>query len=173
MYAARFGLSTDAAVSLRGDTFRTNDGKTGSEWYPHGGLYPEEVIVPWIELVRDATMPAVTVTLRGSGQAGQSGQFILQLRNPGDISVTAVALSLLIAGQPFKLPINQAITPYSEQTFTLSWSSWLKRAEVSQTTVTLSLQLPNGLSFTVPIANPEIESIEMYRRDNNLGDLDL
>ncbi|MCA9917522.1 MAG: hypothetical protein KC423_02440 [Anaerolineales bacterium] len=173
LHAARFGLSTDAAVSLRGDTFRTNDGKTGSEWYPHGGLYPEEVIVPWIELVRDATMPAVTVTLRGSGQAGQSGQFILQLRNPGDISVTAVALSLLIAGQPFKLPINQAITPYSEQTFTLSWSSWLKRAEVSQTTVTLSLQLPNGLSFTVPIANPEIESIEMYRRDNNLGDLDL
>ena len=173
LHAARFGLSTDAAIAFKGDTFRTNDGKTGSEWYPHGGLYPEEVIVPWIELVRDASMPAVTATLSGSGQAGQSGQFTLQLRNPGDISVTAVALSLSINGQTFKLPINQAITPYSEQTFMLSWSPWLKKAETSQTTVTLNLQLPNGLAFTVTIANPELESIEMYRRDNILGYLDL
>lgn len=173
LHAARFGLSTDAAVALRGDTFRTNDGKTGSEWYPHGGLYPEEVIIPWIELVRDAALPAITATLNGSGQAGLTGEFILRLRNPGDIPVTAVALSLLIHGQPINLPINQAVAPYSEQTFRLNRSPWPKQAEASQTTVTLNLQLPNGLPFTVTIANPEIESIEMYRRDNILGDLDL
>lgn len=173
LHAARFGLSTDAAVALRGDTFRTNDGKTGSEWYPHGGLYPEEVIIPWIELVRDATLPAITATLNGSGQAGLTGEFVLRLRNPGDIPVTAVALSLLIHGQPINVPINQAAAPYSEQTFRLNWSPWPKQAEASQTTVTLNLQLPNGLPFTIPITNAEIESIEMYRRDNILGDLDL
>lgn len=173
LHAARFGLITDAAVALRGDTFRTNDGKTGSEWYPHGGLYPEEVIIPWIELVRDATLPAVTATLNGSGQTGLTGEFVLHLRNPGDIPVTAVVISLLINGQSINVPINEAAAPYSEQTFKLNWSPWLKQAEASQTTVTLNLQLPNGLAFTVPIANPEIESIEMYHRDNILGDLDL
>lgn len=173
LHAARFGLPTDAAVAYREDIFRTNDGKTGSEWYPHGGLYPEEVIVPWIELVRDATMPDITATLSGSGHAGLSGQFTLQLRNPGDIPVTAVALSVLINGRPASLPIDQVIDPYSEQTFTLSWSPWPGQAEASRMTLTLNLQLPNGLAFTITIANPGIESIEMYRRDNILGDLDL
>lgn len=174
LHAARFGLPTDAAIAFREDIFRTNDGKTGSEWYPHGGLYPEEVIVPWIELVRDAKMPEVTAILSGSGQAGQNGQFTLKLRNLGDIPVTAVELSILINGQIYKLAINRAVKPYSEQKLTLSWSPWPGQAEISQMAVTLNLKLPNDLTFAVAINNTEeIESSEMYRRDNILGDLDL
>lgn len=173
LHAERFGLPTDAAVAYREDIFRTNDGKTGSELYPHGGLYPEEVIVPWIEMVRDVTMPDVFATLSGSGHAGQSGQLTLQLRNPGDIPVTAVALSILINEQHVNLQIDQVAPPYSEQSFRLSWAPWPGQAEASRMTVTLNLQLPNGLPFAITIANAGIESIEMYRRDNILGDLDL
>lgn len=173
LHAERFGLTEDAAIAFGEDIFRTNDGKTGSEWYPHGGLYPEEVIVPWIELVRDAKMPEVTASLSGSGQAGQSGQLTLKLLNPGDIPVTAVELSISIGGQISQLPINQVAKPYGEQTVTLSWSPWPGQTEVSQMAVTLNLQLPNGLTFAVVIANTGIESTEMYRRNNILGDLDL
>ena len=40
LHGVRFGLTQDVAVALNQDTFRTNDGKGGTEVYPHGGLFP-------------------------------------------------------------------------------------------------------------------------------------
>ncbi|GIV81904.1 MAG: hypothetical protein KatS3mg051_1258 [Anaerolineae bacterium] len=51
--ANAFGLAEDVAIILDESAFLTNDGKQGSERYAHGGLFPEEVLVPWIELERD------------------------------------------------------------------------------------------------------------------------
>lgn len=48
LHGERFGLPNDAALCLNDDSFYTNDGKTGVEFYPHGGVYPEEVIIPWL-----------------------------------------------------------------------------------------------------------------------------
>lgn len=54
-----------SAVSLTEDAFETNDGRGGQERYPHGGLYPEEIIVPWLALAGDYEAPQATVRCTG------------------------------------------------------------------------------------------------------------
>lgn len=173
LYGGRFGLPEDAAVALAEDTFRTNDGKTGSEWYPHGGLYPEEVIVPWIELIRDMSLPKLTVQLNGSGKAGQTGELVLLICNPETISVTAVELTLVVNESSHKIPVNQEIAPFKEELYRLSLHVWPTQANIGQLTAHLRIQLPNQLTFIIPLHDIQLKSIEMYHRDDILGDLDL
>lgn len=173
LHAKRFGLLHDAAVAFGEETFRTNDGKTGSEWYPHGGLYPEEVIVPWIELMRDMALPEVTIELKGSGQAGQQGTFTIKLCNTGDIPVTATILTFIVGGRKMMQQVNMTVPPYTEESHEGRWDTWPNKAETESMTANLRLVLPNKLSFVVAIENPQIESIAMYQRDDILGDLEL
>lgn len=173
LHAGRYGLPYDAGLAFGEDTFRTNDGRTGSEWYPHGGLYPEEVIVPWIELVRDVTLPKLTSKLSGRGQAGRQGAMTLQVRNPEAIAVTIAELTLTFGGRDIVLPVNATASPLQDNTYQLTLATWPTMAEVGQMVAQLSVKLPNNLSFVVAINETQLESIEMYRRDNILGDLDL
>lgn len=173
LHAGRFGLLQDAAVAFSEGAFFTNDGKTGSEWYPHGGLYPEEVIVPWIELLRDMALPEVSAKISGSGRAGQSGELVIHLRNLSDIPITIISFALLANGHQSSQQLKESVSPYTEQTFSLVWSPWPGKGEVGNVTAKLSLQLPNSLAFVVTVEKPQLESIEMYQRDNILGDLDL
>ncbi|MBP8002226.1 MAG: hypothetical protein KA314_09195 [Chloroflexi bacterium] len=173
LHAGRFGLPEDAVIAFEEDTFRTNDGKTGSEWYPHGGLYPEEVIVPWVELIRDMSLPRLTVQLKGSGQAGQSGTLILLVRNPETIPITAVKLTVAGGGNSHVITINQDVAAYKEEQYRLTLPMWPAKANIRQLAAHLHVQLPNRLPFTVPVKDIQLDSIEMYHRDDILGDLDL
>lgn len=174
LHAKRFGLPQNAAIAHNEDTFRTNDGKTGTERYPHGGLYPEEVIIPWLELIRDQTLPQLTITLTGTGPAGQTGQLSLQLRNLENIPLTIATLTLTINHQTTYFPIHQTLAPYSEQTLSLSHAPWPYPTQTSQATAQLTLQLPNNHQYQLTIENPKLTSIEMYQRQEDiLGDLDL
>lgn len=173
LHAGRYGLPYDAGLAFGEDTFRTNDGRTGSEWYPHGGLYPEEVIVPWIELVRDVALPKLTTKLSGSGQAGRQGMMTIQIRNPEEIAVTIMELTLTFGGRDVVLPVNMTIAPLKDGEQQLTVATWPAMAEVEQMVAQLSVKLPNNVSFVVAISEIQLESIEMYKRDNILGDLDL
>lgn len=174
LHAKRFGLPQDAALAFNDETFRTNDGKTGNEHYPHGGLYPEEVIIPWLELIRDQTLPQLTITLTGNGPAGQTGQLSLQLRNPENIPLTIATLILTINHQTAHFPIHQTLAPYSEQTLSLSHAPWPNAAQASQTTAQLTIQRPNNPPHQLTIEKPTLTSTEMYQRQEDiLGDLDL
>lgn len=174
LHGGRYGLPYDAGLAFDEDTFRTNDGRTGSEWYPHGGLYPEEVIVPWIELVRDAALPKLTTKLSGSGQAGRQGTMTLQIRNPAAIPITITELSLTFGGRDVILPVNTTVSPLQDSICQLTLATWPTVAENGQMVAQLRVKLPNNnLPFVVAISETRLESIEMYRRNDILGDLDL
>ena len=173
LHADRFGLVQNAALAFTEETFQTNDGRTGQEKYPHGGLYPEEVVVPWLELMRDAALPAVTATLTGMGDVGQQGQLTLTLLNPADIELTATELVWVINGREHPRPFNLTIAPLSEISYSILWPNWPTKPEVQQTRAQLTLHLPNGYAFTTAISVGTIEANEMYQRDNILGDLEL
>src|SRR5690606_28960167 len=149
LHAARFGLPSDAAIAFSEDTFRMNDGKTGSEWYPHGGLYPEEVLVPWIDLVRDVAPPDLVVKLSGNGQAGQRGELVLHLLNRESTPLTITALNLSLPGRQQKQQLNIAIKPLEKQSIPLPWEKWPNKAEAVQLVAKLSLRLSNNLVFDI------------------------
>ena len=68
----RFRLpeSITAWVATDANAFVQSNGSGGKVAFPHGGLWPEEVIVPWFSFVRDAKLPALQISLQGSGRTG-------------------------------------------------------------------------------------------------------
>lgn len=90
-----FGLPCWVAA-VRGDVaFRTNTtDASGQLHFPHGGLWPEEVVVPWLVAERVATAPSLTASLSGQGLARHRGELALKLTNPSGQAVTLIALSL-------------------------------------------------------------------------------
>src|SRR5690606_23830282 len=64
-----FFLPEDQQYVVRTDTlaFTPANNARGLEAYPHGGLFPEEVIVPWVTMETQVEAPEISVSARGSG----------------------------------------------------------------------------------------------------------
>ena len=107
-----YGLPTSSAyvVALSDRSFVMADGKSGVEWFPHGGLFPEEVIVPWVTLALNVKIPPLVIAVSGSGAVGQLGHVELRLTNPNSYAINVKELVLTIEGEaqsPWILGINQ------------------------------------------------------------------
>jgi hypothetical protein len=174
--AGRFGLHEDAAVAWGLNNFQTNDGRGGVDWYPHGGASPEEVIVPWIVLVRDMVLPELTGSLHGRGTAQQDGSLTVKLRNLGSIPVHATKLTLTINKQSITFPLNLELPPVTPDNQLIPWHPWPSQRDLQTiTTALVTVRLPNKLShqITLKLQENDLTSIEMYQRDDDdiLGDL--
>ena len=174
LHGERFGLPDDVgevAVILGAHMFRTNDNKSGGEAYPHGGISPEEIIVPWWVLERDWQTPQIVVTLRGRGVAGRPGQATVQVVNTGDVSMTLAWVELRRPkGEAQLVDANLVVAPRSQAQAALDIDLWPTPAEAAELTAEATLQLSGGKRFTVQ-ATVELVSEELYRRDNILEDL--
>ncbi len=98
--AGAFGLPQHCAVVLSDDAFRTSSGQGGITSFAHGGLYPEEVFIPWLEFTRDRSLPNLEVSLAGSGVAGAGGEMMLSIRNLGRVAVKVMNLETSLGGSP-------------------------------------------------------------------------
>lgn len=87
-----FGLPCDVACVLSDVAFLDSAGKGGTVAYPHGGLYPEEVIIDWLVYTRHPQPVQVQATLRGKGRARQPALLTLEARNLSPIELTLVGL---------------------------------------------------------------------------------
>lgn len=175
LHAQRYGLPEDVgelAIIVGPKMFMTNDNKTGSELFPHGGASPEEIIVPWWVFERDWQMPGVVVTVIGKGMAGGKGQFVAQMMNPSDVGLTLSRLHVRWPnGDIRNHEIGLSVGPRSIGRFELDIEPWPSQAEAELLTANASLQLPDGKRFEVPMTL-KLESEELYRRDNILEDLE-
>ena len=163
----RFRLAADAAVVLSGDSFLTRDGKKGKDAFPHGGLYPEEVLVPWLVLTRDSTLSLLTARLSGSGEANRAAELTLTLVNPNSVPVTLEALTLNFL--PMPVALTQRIAPMGETQLTVSVT--LPGTQAAETArATLSYLLPNGAAQQAAVS-VTLSSREMYASSNALEDL--
>ncbi len=173
----RYGLDKDTAVILDEDAFRTNDGKQGQEQFAHGGLFPEEVIVPWIVLVRDAVMEtgSVIVNITGKGKAGQRGVASVRIINSSKLPVVLHSIRIALSGksQPEEHVIDIESTALSETTDKLELDPWPFKTDLKHANALAVLRWPNGQTDERP-ADLDLESEEMYSRDTSLIDkLDL
>jgi hypothetical protein len=166
----RYGLPVDCAVVLNQDSFVMSDGKTGSEEFGHGGLFPEEVIIPWLEIVRDRVLPTVRCLLVGKGRSGARGQITVTVENQGDRQLVLAGLVLRHGDQFRTLSAEGSVAGMSVFDVSVELDQWPSQEGWRLASAELTVALPDGTTFTVePILR--MESEEMYRRDTTLEDL--
>ncbi len=171
LQAQRFQLPDDCAIILGDASFITADGRRGTELFTHGGCYPEEVIVPWVELVRDRTKPRAVCRLTGAGRAGSPGELNLHLENAGDIPLALVSLSLRFGDAPPKRAgLAGTAAPRSSLDAPVPVDSWPTKAQASRASALVTLEQQSGARWEFQ-ATVTIESEEMYAREDILGDL--
>ncbi len=178
LFGERFGLMEDVAIILDESAFLTNDGKQGSERYAHGGLFPEEVLVSWIELERDVvpvreSRPRIQVKIAGKGRAGKPGILNIKVINNYETALMLSSLYLSI-GKERRLEsfdLESEILPLKESLYEVELSSWPSVDEAQHTTASVVIRWPSGEYIEVGAA-VEIESEELYWRGISLGDFD-
>ncbi len=171
LHGERFGLPDNTAIILSEAAFRTVDGKAGSELFPHGGLYPEEVIIPWLIYVRDATQPQVEIEVHGRGQAGKHGEIAVRVINLDKAPVTLGRLTIQSPQTTYTVSLDWLVGPSSDKTQTYPIESWPTAAAARMLRASVSLRSENGLTFEID-AQTALQSEEMYQRDNILEGLD-
>lgn len=164
VYGERFEMTHDMVIALGEESFQNV--KSGYEPYPHGGLYPEEAIVPWFAFERDAKRPSLEISVRGTGEAENVGTLTITITNPSRVALECLSVSL--SHKPEAESRGQwAIAPVDKTEFTLSISPWPTETELPSLKATLLLRQPNGAIFTFKIA-PTLQVKALYRRDDSL-----
>ncbi len=166
--ADRFGISNSAAVVLSDEAFLTSDGKTGSECFAHGGVFPEEVLIPWIELTRDRGPLSLATRLSGRGVAGASGHLELVVTNPTDVRIQVVQLRLSCPNT--RIDMALMVGPLKQARFEQALTNWPQRKELATIEATTVFVLPTGERQSQRVV-PDFTVEEMYSRDTMLDDL--
>jgi hypothetical protein len=148
----------------------TSDGKQGHETYPHGGLFPEEVIIPWLVFERDVAEPKIIAELDGNGEAGKTGALHITIRNLSDLHLMIMSVHLSDKAQKDG---EWAILPCSTCEHTISIQPWPSKSEAAHISVQLLIRRLDGRTFE-QIVVPNLTVTEMYSRDDSLlKDLEL
>lgn len=163
VYGERFDVGHDLVISLYEDTFKTNDGKRGSESYPHGGLFPEEVIVPWLIFERDVSAE-IEVSINGEGNAGKEGILQVHITNLNDIHLTLFSVRMSTGAQQDG---EWEISPRASVTEKIHIHPWPTKSEANTANIDILLRMPDGRTFE-KIIQPQLEVTEMYSRDDSL-----
>lgn len=167
-HGERFDMSHDMLIAWNEDSFVNF--KTGSEPYPHGGLFPEEAIVPWFVFERDAKQPALQVTVTGKGEAGHSGDITATVVNPTHLRLECFSISFSHGPQ---VNGHWDILPLSKTEFTIALKPYPTQVDLASVKAILLIRQSNGAIFRIEVI-PSLDVISLYTRDDSLlKDLDL
>lgn len=171
----RFGLSDDAAVILSDTAFKTNDGKQNSELYTHGGLFPEEVIIPWIVFVRDVPRPDIEIAINGEGRSNQPGLLTVLVINSSRINLTVVGIEFNFGiDKVSKQCLTHYVESYRSEKIEINITSWPSSEQVLNGRARLVVRLPDGDEVEFFPSLEGIKVTEIYTRDKSfLEGLDL
>lgn len=167
LHPRRFGLQAPCAVPLSDESFLTSDGRGGNDLFTHGGLYPEEVLIPWLEFTRDRSPLDIGVSLSGIGVAGSQGELHLSVNNPSELHVQLMRLELSRNDAYFDLA--DTVDSMSSRELDLVWTSWPSKQELENLQVKLRYSLPGGEAQTVAVVL-SLESEELYAKNDILSD---
>ncbi|HEU5367238.1 MAG TPA: hypothetical protein VFU69_02190, partial [Ktedonobacterales bacterium] len=166
---SRFGLPNTVAILLSGTAFLTASGATGTEPFPHGGAYPEETLIPWLVLNRDRHTDPLAARLAGKAMAGASGQAVLSVVNPNDVTVQLQDLELTSLNLRLNLR-QQRVRAKAKEEIGVPVAPWPEPKEVQAALGRLRYTLPAGDIIEVDV-QIDLESEELYSRDDILSDL--
>jgi len=172
LYHSTFGTKEDLAIPLDDSAFRTSDNKGGIEAYPHGGLFPEEVIIPWIVLARDVVKPLVKIRLTGKNMVNKPGTMTVEIENSGSIDILAALIKIEfpnIGEATYEL--NCAVSAKSQEQTTIRIEAWPSSSAIQRASAAVMIKTPNQLEYEIP-AEIELTSDSMHQhKQNALEDL--
>jgi hypothetical protein len=166
--AQRFGLPEPSAIMLSDDAFLMSDGRSGLETFPHGGVFPEEVLIPWIRFTRDRGPLTISISITGKGVAGASGRLAMEVTNASDVPIEIVQLNLLTLN--LQIEMNLKLKPFKKISEEWSVSTWPQKKALPNLKASVTYVLPAGERQTVE-ATPVLTTEEMYSRETILDDL--
>lgn len=167
LYGERFGITHNLRIAWSEACFG-NDART--EAYPHGGLFPEEVIVPWFIFERDAQAPEIEIRLTGKGEADMSGEVTIEVLNHSPLMLECQEI---IFSHGAKLNGPWLIERLKETTFKTHLTPWPNKSNAASLTATFLFSQPNGVTFTRQVS-PVLQIETLYESpDALLKDLDL
>lgn len=181
LYGERFGLPEDVAIILDESAFRTNDGKQGQERYAHGGIFPEEVIIPWIVLARDfipqqaAEIPRLRIEASGKGVARQQSTLTIRVHNANEIPLVLGQVTLHYGPEsdPVIWSLGVELPALTRWERTLELGPWPNPDAAKKASASAQVIWPTGecVEIQMPIT---LESEVLYRQDLSvLDDLGL
>jgi hypothetical protein len=169
----RFGFSDtlDCAISLSGQSFLANDGKKGLEHFPHGGIAPEEVMIPWLELVRDQEPPHIECRAVGEAREGRAGRVTVYCVNTGKVDVMIDLFEFQFRDKPkTKIVVNVPLPRMSEKAVICSIDIWPTPSDLKAASAIAQIKLPVGDIEEVGV-ELDLISEGFYSRENILDDL--
>lgn len=170
LHPERFGLLQPALVSIAEDSFVNSDGSKGADWFPHGGVWPEEVIIPWLEYQRDAEPPHVDGRISGAGVEGRDGEIEIHLTNSSPLELDVLSVLIYGGDLDHEFPLNQKLSPRDAKAITCRLSPWPSASKVVRLRAKCILRLPAGDQLTVALVLG-LTSDSLQKRHANLDDL--
>ncbi len=169
-----YGLPADMsfAVVTNHRAFVTADGKGGVERFPHGGLFPEEIIVPWVRLSLNLQMQDPAIEVSGTGAVGQLGRVVVRVTNPNSFELEIRELVLIIgthANSASVFNIHRFVPAMSTIEHECALAPWPDVVGSNQS-ASIRYRRPSGEDVQVSVTST-LTSTALYRSDNILGDL--
>ena len=165
--AHRFELTQDAAIVLSDASFKKQDGRTGTDAFPHGGVYPEEVLIPWWVIGRDVKLLTPVIELSGKGVGTRIGNLVLSIQNPSPVPLDVQALTISWHPSPFEL--NFVVEPQSKRQVEIQ-VPWPTKKQLAGGSAHVLYSYREAKVAEVA-ASLHLSSEEMYEQDNPLEDL--
>jgi len=166
----RFGLiDDDAAIILSDHAFRHNIYKR--EISSHGGVFPEEVLIPWMVFERNVIPPNLDLTVSGEGAANNEGELKISVINPSSIQVVIFALELEFGGDnKYYIATSQDILGLDKQEFLITIPNWPSSDQIALGQAHIMYRLPSGEEIKQEIDLSKLKVVELYKRDTGLFD---
>lgn len=164
----RYGMEHDLRLAWGEESFQT--AKSGNESYPHGGLFPEEMIVPWFWFERDADPPDLEITIHGTGEEEMRGELTISIVNNSHLQLECLEISLSTGAT---LRDCWLVEPLALKVWDVTMQPWPTQDNVGELSAKIVFRQPNGTVFVREVT-PDIEVKSLYKRsDDILKDLDL
>jgi len=170
IHPERFGLSQPALVAIAEDSFVNSDGSRGADWFPHGGIWPEEVIIPWLEFQRDVESPRVDGRISGAGVEGRDGEIEIHLTNSSPLELEVLSVAIEGDDLNHQFPLNQKLSARDAKAFSRRLSPWPSANRVVRSSAKCILRQPTGDLLTVTLAL-SLASESLQKRHADLDDL--
>jgi hypothetical protein len=164
----RFGLQSDDAAVILTDSAFINDAYP-QEISTHGGLFPEEVVIPWMVFERNVEKPELDVTVSGEGRANQPGIATITVLNPSIVDISIKKLELDFGSENnFIFDLSLDVAGLDQGKSELNIMFWPSSEQIALCKAVAVVRMPDGEEFIVKPSIDKMKVVELYTRDKSL-----